>query len=227
MKKLLVLSAAALLFAGQAAFAQFEGTVIYSMEMQGLTPEQAAYMGGASEMTIYVKGEKSRSEANMGPVNNVTITDRKDKYQVLLMDMMGNKYMLRQTLEQFNTENNTAKQTVKLIDGETKTIAGYKCKKAEVTSIDKDGKTFTSIVWYTEEFKPSSSSDFSKFNGLPGYPMEFESKQGPYTMKMTVKSITKGPVADAKFEIPKEGYKVMSSREEMQKDMQKQMGGGH
>jgi GLPGLI family protein len=227
MKKLLVLSAAALLFAGNAAFAQFEGTVVYTMETQGLTPEQAAMMGGSSEFTIYVKGDKSRSEMSMGPVNNVTITDRKEKYQVLLMDMMGNKYMIRQTLEQFNADNNTSKQTVKLIDGETKTIAGYKCKKAEVTSTDKDGKAFTSVVWYTEEFKPTSSTDFSKFNGLPGYPMEFESKQGPYTIKMSVKSIVKGTVADSKFEVPKDGYKVMNSKEEMQKDIQKQMSGGH
>ncbi|HEY6160354.1 MAG TPA: DUF4412 domain-containing protein [Bacteroidia bacterium] len=226
MKKLLLLTAASMLFIGKAALAQFEGTVVYSVEIQGLTPEQASMMGGNSEMTLYIKNDKSRMDANMGPSSNTTITDYKEKYQVVLVDIMGNKYMIRQTTEQYKKDND-GKQTVKLIDGETKTIAGYKCKKAEVTSTEKDGKTFTTVVWYTDEFKPTTSSDFSKFNGLPGFPMEFESKQGPYTMKLSVKSITKGTVADSKFEVPADGYKAVSSREEMMKDIQKQMGGGH
>jgi GLPGLI family protein len=163
----------------------------------------------------------------MGPVNSTTITNYKEKFQVMLNDFMGNKYMIRKSLDDYKKDQGDV--SIKYIDGETKTIAGYKCKKAEATMKDKKtGQDYTTTVWYTEEFNPSSSSDFSKFGNLKGYPMEFETKtQQGQTMKMTVKSITKGSVADSKFDIPKDGYKVYASEEEARKDMMKNMGAPH
>lgn len=232
MKKLFVLAAVSFMAMANTAIAQFEGTIVYSMEMTGMTPEQQAQMAqmgmGLSEMTIFVKDGKSRSDVNMGPVSITTITNYKEKFQVSLKDIMGNKSMVRKSTDDFKKENGEV--TIKYIDGETKTIAGYKCNKAEMTTKNaKDGKEFTTVVWYTEEFKPYSSTDFSKFGALKGTPMEFETKTGSgQTMKLTVKSITKGAVADSKFDIPTSGYKVYASEEEAQKDMMKNMqGGGH
>lgn len=231
MKKLFLLAAVSMLTMANAAFAQFEGTIVYTMEMTGLSPEQQAQMAqmgmaASNDFTIYVKGDKSRGEFSMGPITQTTITNYKEKFQVSLRDFMGQKSMIRTNLETFNKDKGTV--TIKYIDGETKTIAGYKCKKAEAVTKDaKNAKEFTTIVWYTEEFNPTASKDFSKFGDLKGYPMEFDMKAGNgQSMKMTVKTITKGSVADSKFEIPTTGYKVYASEEEATKDMMKNMQGG-
>ena len=231
MKKLLLVVVVSMLSLANTAIAQFEGTVVYTMEMTGLSPEQQAQMAqmgmaSSNDFTIYVKGDKSRSEFSMGPIPQTTITNYKEKFQVSLRDFMGQKSMIRKSLDDYKKESGTV--TIKYIDGETKTIAGYKCKKAEATTKDtKTQKEFVTVVWYTEEFNPSSSKDFSKFGDLKGYPMEFDMKTGNgQTMKMSVKTITKGSVADSKFEIPTTGYKVYASEEEAQKDMMKNMQGG-
>jgi GLPGLI family protein len=109
--------------------------------------------------------------------------------------------------------------TIKYLD-ETKTIAGYKCKKAEIVMKTKDGKEETVNVYYTEEIPTTDVK--SIYKGLKGFPMEYVMNQGGIKMTFAAKTVSREPVADSKFEIPKEGY-TETTMEDFQKSMQ-QMG---
>lgn len=226
MKKLLFLSSLAVAaisfsFTGP----DFEGKIVYTMSVDNanMPPEAKAMMQG-SEFTIYVKGTKSRTDMNMMMQNTTTINDSKTKTSVTLMEVMGNKYKIKNN----ESKNETEKMpdvTVKNLD-ETKTIAGYKCKKAEITFKDKTGKSVSSNIYYCEEITNSMGHDKRsyQFKDIKGMPLEYEiNADNGMKMKMTAQSVSKESVPDSKFDIPS-GYKE-TTVEEMQKEMMKMMQG--
>lgn len=211
MKKLIFSFAAAACLAAVCAFApggtkSFEGVIEYSIDITSpsLPPEQLAMMAG-SKVMMYIKNEKARVETHMGPVQSVSIIDTKTNQSVSLTDVMGQKYMTKINLNDEKAKAAT-KSEVKYLDG-TKEIAGYKCKKAEVTAKLPDGTDTKIEVYYTEDLPYNGSYSNNIINGLKGFPMEYSINTGQYDMVMhyTVKSVTKETVSATKFDIP-EGY---------------------
>ncbi len=222
MKKIILALALALAFAiNTNAQKNFEGIVTYaiSFENSGLPPEALQMLKGA-ESVVYIKGDKRRVDMNTAMQSTTSVMDSKSKTVLTTMDVMGQKYLIKMNESDMKKEKETAPvTTIKYMD-ETKEIAGYKCKKAEVTTKTKEGKEETIIVYYTEEI-PSSDVK-STFEGLKGMPLEYTISQGGVKMTFSTKTIVKEPVPDAKFELAKEGYKE-TTLEELQKEM---MGGG-
>ena len=223
MKKLtslLVLASAiiALSFTGSA---DFEGKVVYSIDISGGNmPPQAKSMMQGSTATVYVKGDKAKTEMNMGMQTTTSFYDRKTNTSVTLMEIMGNKYKLKP-----EEKKDEKKPDVKTnITSETKTIAGYVCKKAEVTMTDAKG-AHTFNIWFTEDIPNHINTNHEngyQFKDIKGMPLEYEieAKNG-MTMKMTATSVSKETIDDSKFVIP-DGYKEMTA-EEMQQDLMKNM----
>jgi GLPGLI family protein len=197
----------------------FEGSVTYAISFEGSTlPPEALKMMDGAESVNYIKGDKRRTDLNMAIQSTSAISDCKAKTIVTLMDIMGQKYLIRMNEADIKKEEETGPQTaIKYID-ETKEIAGYKCKKAEVTVTAKDGKTEVVNIYYTEEIPGSDIK--SAYKGLKGFPMEYIINQGVVKMTFTAKNVSKTPVDDSKFEIPKEGY-TETTMEEFQKSMGK------
>lgn len=228
MKKILVAATLALLCVTNLMAQKktpFEGTVTYaiSFEGSGLPPEALTMLNGA-EAISYIKGDKRRTDLNMAIQSTTSIIDEKTKEVVTLMDIMGQKYLIRMNAEDVKKEQASDPQiSIKYVDG-TKDIAGYACKKAEVTVKGKDGKEETVTIYYTEEIPTSDIK--SVYKGLKGYPMEYQVTQSGVKMTFTAKSVSKDPVPDSKFEIPKDGYKVVTM-EEFQKSMMEMGAGGH
>ena len=202
----------------------FEGKIVYSVSVEGANlPPEAKAMFEGSEMTTYIKEAKSRTDMNMGFQNTTTISDAKSKSSVLLMDIMGNKYKIKN--DESTKKDNEKKQdaSVKYSD-DTKEIAGYKCKKAEITFADKSGTSQATTIYYTEEIPNHMGYDSrnSTFKDIKGMPLEFEIQaQNGMKMKMSAKSVSKESVPASKFDIPSD-YKE-TTMEDMQKDMQKMM----
>lgn len=207
--KLLVLAGIAIT---NFAFAQvpFEGSVVYSMEIEGMEMDPTTQsMLGTMETKIFVKGDKSRTEVNMAMAKNITIADSKKKTATVLMDVMGMKYALKVGSEDMAREEEASKDIkINYID-ETKEIAGYKCKKAQITNKE----NITVNVFYSEEIAGGSYDN--KFKGLKGFPMEYEMNQNGMKMLITANEVRKEKVDDKIFEIP-EGYKE-TTKEELQK----------
>lgn len=208
-KTLLSILAFLALAAGSQAQGKFEGYIAYAMSIDGLPPE-AQQMMKDMETKVFIKGDKTRAETITAFQSTIVISDQAKKESVTLMDIMGKKYMIKSKIEDPKDVKNPDISIKYLND--KKTIIGYNCKNAEVLMKDKDGKEFTTIVWYTEEIKTDYHANFK---GLKGVPMEYEIKNGANTVKMTCKAYQKETVPDSKFDIP--GGYTETTKEELQK----------
>ena len=206
-----------------------EGTITYDMKIDGLTAEESA-MYGDMETIVSFKSGKSLSESSSMMGSTFVLVD--DKGMLMLQDQMGNKIAMKQTKEEMAKED--AKQKDKPADPkieyttETKTIAGYECKKAIVTTVSKDKKEEKMEIWYSDKFENSNKDGKGKgqsmFKGLNGMPFEYGMSFGPMKLKITAKAVSTEPVPDSKFELSTDGYKVMTVDEI--KAMQQAMQGG-
>ncbi len=218
MKKIMLSAAIAVFsFSGLSAQKNFEGSVTYSISFDGsgLPPEALDMLKGA-ESTTYIKNDKRRVDMNMPMQSTSTFLNAKEKNIVTTMDIMGQKYLIRTSEADLKKDQETQPETIIKYTDETKEIAGYKCKKAVITVKSKEGKEEIVDVFYTEKIPASELK--SAYKGLKGFPLEYSMSQSGIKMKFYAKTVSKGKVADSKFEIPKEGYKE-TTLEELQKEM--------
>jgi hypothetical protein len=196
-----------------------EGSILYDMKLEGLPPEQAAMIGDM-ETKVTFKNEKSLTEMTSMMFTNQTLTD--EKGMTMLMEQMGNKIAVTQTKEEM--EKDEAKQKVKPIDpkieyiAETKTIAGYECKKAIITTVSgKDKKEEKIEMWYCDKFENPNKEGKGRgqniMKGLKGVPFEYSGGQGVMKFKMVAKEVSIDPISDSKFNLSTEGYKIMTMDE--------------
>lgn len=206
MKKLIT---AVAIFCCAFSYAQKEGSVTYVMTMEGLPPEQAAMMGDM-ETKVFYKDNKTYTEMNSMMYSYKILND--ENGQLFLMDQMGNKFFTRTSKAELDKNAEVSKDKEPKIEyvNETKSIAGYDCKKAIVTSTTKEGEIKTD-VWYCEKVPYVSQGGGGRkggemFKGLKGMPMEFSIKQGPMNIKMSAKEVSFDKVPDSKFVLTTEGY---------------------
>jgi hypothetical protein len=195
-----------------------EGYILYDMKLEGLPPEQAAMIGDM-ETKVTFKNGKSLTEMTSMMFTNQTLSD--ENGMLMLMEQMGNKMAIKQTKEEMEKEeakskDKTADPKIEYIN-ETKTIAGYECKKAIVTTIGKDKKEEKIEMWYSDKFENPNKEGKGRgqniMKGLKGVPFEYAGGQGGMKFKMIAKEVSIEPVADAKFILSTEGYKMMTMDE--------------
>lgn len=195
-----------------------EGYILYDMKIEGLPPEQAAMMGDM-ETKVTFKNGKALTEVTSMMFSQQMVFD--ETGMTMLMEQMGNKIAMKQTKEEM--EKAEAKVKDKPADpkieytNETKMIAGYECKKAIVTTVDKNKKEEKAEIWYSEKFenpnKEGKGRGQTVMKGLKGMAFEYSGGQGGMKFKMTAKEVSTDPVADSKFVLSTEGYKVMTADE--------------
>lgn len=195
-----------------------EGYILYDMKLEGLPPEQAAMIGDM-ETKVTFKNGKSLTEMTSMMFTNQTLSD--ENGVLMLMEQMGNKMAIKQSKEEMEKEEAKAKDKqadpkIEYIN-ETKTIAGYECKKAIVTSIGKDKKEEKIEMWYSDKFENPNKEGKGRgqniMKGLKGVPFEYAGGQGGMKFKMVAKEVSIEPVADTKFVLSTEGYKMMTMDE--------------
>jgi GLPGLI family protein len=193
---------------------QFEGKVVYGITYENLPAGMEAMASMLpSEIKIYIKDNMSRTEQSMGMAGNqIVISDNKTETGTMLMDMMGQKYFVKMDNNSTKNAKSAAEPKYNYLT-ETKEIAGYKCKKAEVTM---EGIDESFSVFYTEDIPYGSNK---QFKGLKGFPLEYEIAANGLNMHVSAKQIANEKVPDAFFKIP-DGYQEMS-----QEDLMKMMGG--
>lgn len=195
----------------------FEGVITYSVTVDN--PQYAAMMQGSS-MKIYLKGEKEKSVSDMGMMKITSYSDHTSTDKpIVIEEMGGNKYQVKRD----DAKDDDKAPDFKYVDG-TKEIAGYTCHKAQITSVDAQGQSITSDIYYADGII-SGPVKSGEFKGLKGFPLEFTIRRSGMGILMSATNVKKQSVSDDTFIAPK-GYKLMT-QEEIFQDAQKNMGGGN
>lgn len=188
-----------------------EATISYDIVINtnNSQPQVADLLDGATSI-IYLKGSSSRSEMISSLGTQATIIDGKTGNVTILKDYGEQKYMIRMTPENWKESNKKYDGITFTYLDDFKTIAGYPCQKA-IGKFPSDTTTFT--VYFCKTLLPVNK-DFEYLNrNLPGLAMQYEARLDDKIVTYTVSSINLNPVSQAKFDIPKSGYRLMTYEE--------------
>lgn len=187
-----------------------EATIAYDIVINTSNdkPQAADLLDGATSV-IYLKGNSSRSEMVSSLGTQATIIDGKTGDVAILKEYGDQRYMIKMTPDNWKQSNKKYEGVTFSYFEEYKTISNYKCQKAVGTLAD--GTTFT--VYFTRDLVPVNK-DFQYLNkNLPGLAMQYEAGMGKMIVTYTVSNINLNPVPQAKLDIPKSGFRVMTYEE--------------
>jgi GLPGLI family protein len=192
--------------------APFTGTIVYDVTLAGDVPEQAKSMM-PTEMTMKVSPDKMITVMHSSMMDIKNIFDAPAQVSNMLMDMMGQKFNIKNSAADLADQKKKAGiiMTVKPTT-ETKTIAGYNCKKAIMTVKSNQSAEQTYDVYFTEDFDVAKFNFGSTLPEVNGLPLEFSMAQGPFSLKMTARSVKKENIAASEFVIPAD-YKQVTTEE--------------
>lgn len=190
-----------------------EGMISFKITYPSLSAElkkQEEYL--PQNLYVLTKNHMTRLELKtiMGPM--ITITNNKTSEVVILTEMLGKKLAMKSTVEDSKRiSKKVSPDMTKRIEetGETKTIAGYLCKKARV-HITTGGKTQASDIYYSPDIPPMYNDTYN--NGfdivIPGFIMQYSIVQEGVETTFTAVKVEPKQVSDSVFEIPA-GYELM------------------
>ncbi len=183
-----------------------EGQITYNLSVvtNNKEPEIADIFDGAV-LNVYVKGNTVMSEMKSVLRNQSIIYDGKADTAVILRESGDQKFIINLNSADWQHYNRKYDGVTYLFTEETKTIAGFNCKKA--TGKLKDGTTFT--VFYTPNVVVSVKNYDYQFKDLPGLALEYEVQNGNLKVKYSASKVSFMPVPQFKFDIPKSGYRIL------------------
>lgn len=155
----------------------------YSVSSGGKTSGNATH-------TIYIKGNKSRSEMTNALYSSTTIFDANTGSAVILKEVNGQKLLIRLSPENWQEKNRMYDGIVFSNTTETRNIAGYPCIKA--TGKTRSGAVIS--VYYTRDLVTENRQYDPSFRTLDGLPLEYELSSGNVKIQYRVSRISFNPV---------------------------------
>ena len=198
------------------AFAQSttnKGYISYNVAVDSDQPAAMFFAMGTS-LELAFKGEKTKVIAKVG-TNTVKITaDNSISKAISLMDVLNDKKAVKMTEKDFAEAKKglaDLKSNPKKFTEETKTIAGYTCKKV----LMKDTKSGTNIIIYvTNKIKPEGEMAQELFNQFKGFPLGIMARNQGTTVRITAKKVSTAAPSDSVFSMAvPEGYKLTTVKE--------------
>jgi GLPGLI family protein len=192
----------------------FEGVITYKITYPDSKLSESQLAMYPKVLTVSIKGSKSRTDLQMGGMSTIEITDFSEKTSVSLINMMGQKYALKQTTAELESKISAEGEVTVEHSDETKTIAGYTCKKVTVT-VNDDGAKSTYVAYYSPELG-NKQANFNNpiYRDIDGGLLEFSMKNQEINMKFAATSVEKKSLPAKDFEIPSD-YTI-TTREELE-----------
>lgn len=192
-----------------------EGVVEYAISFSDLSPEMKEMEAMLPKsLTVYFKGQSTRSEMPSAMGNTITIANEKTKEFYILMDMMGQKTAIRQTeadLKALKAEQDVKDVKVSLLP-DTRTIAGYTCKKAVITFTMKNEKESLTCFYAPELPSVGNKNAGPGFDQIKGMMMEYQMNLNGIKMNILARKVRAEKVDDSRFTVP-EGYTIKTKIE--------------
>ncbi len=186
----------------------FKGTITYQVTYPeaNISAAQAASM--PQSVTMKFNGNKTRAEINMSELSQVLLLDSDAKSTIVLVNINGQKAAINPK----KGERSLGKEPVVEPAGESKEIAGYVCKKANIHFGDEKSKASPIEVYYSDEIGNNKVFYDNEYRNLIGIPLEFKYKMQGMNMLLTATKVESGRVANREFEVPSD-YKEMTPEE--------------
>ena len=190
----------------------FLGTVVYDVTIAGDVPEQAKSMM-PTEMTMKVSPDKMVTVIHSSMMDIKNIFDAPAQVSNMLMDMMGQKFNIKNSAADLADQKKKMgiEMTVKP-STDTKKIAGYNCKRAIVTIKTNQSAEQTFDCYFTDDFDVSKFNFGNQLPDVSGLALEFTMAQGPFSLKMTARSVKKENIAASEFVVPAD-YKQVTTEQ--------------
>lgn len=160
------------------AFAQkpFAGSITF--ENTAVGTDDPNFLSALAEQTqeYIVMGNNWRINANYG-FDLIQIFNGNSKTLSIVLDLPGyGKYFIKKTAEDLDKARANTKMDYEYTT-ETKTIAGYNCKKVIVKATDLETDEEESMtLWVTDELGLGDEINYAQYPGLKGYPLCTEAK---------------------------------------------------
>lgn len=195
----------------------FKGVINYKVSYPDSKIEASQQAMLPQTMKVSLNGNKTRIDINMPSMTQIVLMDADLLTTKVLLELMGQKIYMKPNKAASKTGG---KEPVVVILPETKEIAGFVCKKAEINFGDEKSKASPIIVYYTEAIGNNKIFYENEYRTLPGIPMEFQYKMQGMNLLLTASSVEKGKISNKDFEVPSE-YKEMTPEQ-----LREMFGGG-
>lgn len=199
-----------------------EGRILYDITFPELDMDEATRGSLPRESVVYVKGDLTRTDLNVGPrMSSTSIYNYKSGEVTALTEFMDSKTYIVMTPGKgpVPAQNNNQ---LTVFASDRKTIAGFECKRAVMKNKD----NVSSNLYYTDRIKARLAVNV-QFPGVDGFPMEFMVDQNGLKMMFSVRQVIQEPVSDSVFSIPSD-YRLVTPNDLMQiyKSVEDSSGGG-
>lgn len=186
-----------------------EGVIEYKAKVVDQNHPMAALAPG--KMTVRFKKNKFAAEmSTMGVFTTTFIADVQKRTVTQMVKVFDVKNATIESEKEFE-ENKKKYNLVFEETGETKEIAGYRCKKLTAKKVDDPTTKFE--VYYTDELDVENPNFANTYHSVPGILMEYRLMKFGLEMSFTAESIHKEEISDNTFELP--GYYKIISQKEM------------
>ena len=198
----------------------WKGTNTYSISYDGEDVTPASVANAPKTTRVKVMGDKNAAEVIQMGATQTFVTNPEFDLFMLKLEFGDKKYAIKQKLSEVRSKQDSAKKfdiNVDLVN-ETKTIAGYECKKAVVTftPLDTaDGEEQIFNYYYSEDLGNEDTNKGDDFEKIPGMLLEYSLIQGGMIISYQATEVKKGGVGDADFLVPVD-FKVVTEEELME-----------
>lgn len=177
-KQTRILMVIAMMICTLGAFAQkpFAGKITFESTVEGCSDPNIAAQVAEQVQEYTIMGNCYRMDMSVG-IDVSIISNGNSKTVTTLFNIPGyGKYYNQMTEEDLQKRLSTTKQDYTYTE-ETKTIAGYTCKKVIVKETDLEtDEEETSVLWVTTELGLGDNINFASNPGLKGYALSTEQK---------------------------------------------------
>jgi len=185
-----------------------EAALTYRVSLQG---QGTALMQDAT-LTVFVKGNLSRTDIVSQLGTETTIFDHKAGKGVILKEYSGQKLMITMTRDNWQQKNQLM-HSMQFGDAKPgEKIGDFTCSRA--TGKTSDGRQVS--VCYLPDIRIVNNQYANAFTTLNGIPVQYELESGKSRFTYTLLHISYDPVPVSKFDIPTTGYRVMTYEENLQ-----------
>lgn len=204
------------------AYAQkpFAGNITFEVTAEGCTDPNITAALADQTVEYVVMGNNYRTDSSEGIDISFIVNGNNKTSTVLIGHPAYGKYYIQMTEEDIKKIQANTKFDYKYTE-ETKTIAGYTCKKVVVTETDLESdEEETSTLWVTTELGLGDDINFTEHPGLHGYALCTENKRDINGEEVTLvrtatKIVPNKKVKPTTFMLPSDAKDYKEAPEEM------------